>query len=288
MAYTVEDAARDARAWHGPSYSVKVTDMREHLDAAGYVVEAVVTGPVETSFARFMVTRRWLYEVRWEGGTPSPFYEAIMAWMATRPGVAERHPEAGAGVPTAERAASLVASLDASRVWMKAQGSGWGTPETIPAGTLKAGDQINFEVVTTPWLKPDEWYLFHPADLEDVVRDALAEQCRQRIGAGAEKPSTKPVETEGDRLARFFATSAHEGHEQVRAEPERDELGAMIDSGPVAAARGEIAGDPRASAVFHDWGETCLAVEMRRQASRDLAASLARIPDDFDLLPDAE
>lgn len=128
---------------------------------------------------------------------------------------------------------------------------------------------------------------------EDAARDARAMHgpsysVKVRIGAGAEKPNPKPVETEGDRLARFFATSAHEGHEQVRAEPERDELGAMIDSGPRAAVRGDRAGDQRASAVFHDWGETCLAVEMRRQDERRLAAALARIPNDFDLLPDAE
>jgi len=96
------------------------------------------------------------------------------------------------------------------------------------------------------------------------------------------------TETEGDRLARFFATSAHEGHEQVRAEPERDEVWPMIDCEPVKAARGEIAGDPRASAAFMDWGDTCIAVEVRRQDERRLAAALARIPDDFDLLPDAE
>lgn len=168
---------------------------------------------------------------------------------------------------------------------------------TIPAGKLKVGDQIIIEVVTSPWLKPKEWYLFHPA--EDAVRDVLVGKRQADERRSAEESSPKPVETEGDRLARFFATSAHEGHEQVRAEPERDELGAMFDAAPPAAAlhlahdgelvmREERDGNPRAGAVLDDWYKTCLAVDMRRQDERRLAASLAAIPDDFDLLPDAE
>ena len=179
----------------------------------------------------------------------------------------------------ASELASLKASLDASRAWFTHQ---------APTGN--------------PCL--DERWLLHSAGGEDALRDALvgkrqADERRSRsegetyafgrqwrIGVDWGTPSAAPVDTEGDLLARFFATSAHEGHEQVRAEPERDEVSAMNEAPPPAVTEGHD--DPRSWAVFFDWVSTCVTVKARLQADRDLAAALARIPDDFDLLPDAD